>query len=103
MELRTFGVVHDLSVFAVADALNFAQRLSMRVIHDRVIELPARHKVDVLAGVQCLLGLDMSMWPDEGNLQARVGFLDFADELDVALQSEHEDRSEEHTSELQSL
>src|SRR5205823_13820900 len=74
MELRTFGVVHDLSVFAVADALNFAQRLSMRVIHDRVIELPARHKVDVLAGVQCLLGLDMSMWPDEGNLHARVGF-----------------------------
>ena len=87
VQLRTFGVVNDLAVFAIADARNLAERLSVRVIHHRVIELSARYEIDVLASVQRLLGLDVSVRPDESNLHARVGFLDFPDELDVALQA----------------
>src|SRR5438552_365255 len=47
----------------------------------------ARHKIDVRAGIQRLIGLDVSVRADESNLHARVGFLDFADELDVALKT----------------
>src|SRR3981189_2283445 len=52
------------------------------------MELPARHKIDVRAGIQRLIGLDVSGWPDESNLHAWVDFLDFPDELDVTLQTD---------------
>src|SRR5258708_23560107 len=86
MELRTLGVVHDLAVLAIADAQNPAQRLPVRIFNYRMIELPARYKIDVLAGIQRLIGLDVPVRPDESNFHARVGFLDFPDELDVAPQ-----------------
>src|SRR5467141_3003884 len=87
VQLWAFRVVHDLSVFAVAHAQNFAQRFPVRVFHHRVVALSAGHKIDVRAGIQRLIGLYMAMWSDESDLQARVGFLDFPDKLDVAFQT----------------
>src|SRR5713226_635024 len=51
-----------------------------------MVELSARHKIDVLAGHQRLVRLDVPVRPDKGNFHARIGFFDFADELDVALE-----------------
>src|SRR6267143_985622 len=52
-----------------------------------MIELSTRHEIDVLAGRQRLVRLDVSVRPDERNLHAWVGFFDFADEFDVALKT----------------
>ena len=87
VQLRALRVVNDLAVFAVADALNLAERLPVRVFHHRVIELPARHKINVFAGHHRFVRLDVPVRPHERNLHARVGFFDLADEPDVALEA----------------
>ena len=40
------------------------------------------------AGVQRFVGLDVAVRADEGDFEARVGFLDLADELDVGIEAD---------------
>ena len=87
MELRALRVVHNLAVLAVAHAKNLAERAPARVLGHRVIEFPARDEVDVFAGIQRLVGLDVSVGSDKSDLHAGIGFFDLANELQVALQT----------------
>src|SRR5713101_4829701 len=88
MQLRALRVVYDFSIFAEADAHDFAQRLPVRVLHHRMIELSACHKIDVRTSIQRLIRLDVPVRPNKSNFQAWVGFLDFPDQLDVAFQTD---------------
>src|SRR5215472_17293637 len=47
VQLGPLRVVHDLAVFSIANAQNLAERLPVRVFNSRMIELPARHEIDV--------------------------------------------------------
>src|SRR5216684_4289082 len=84
VQLRPLRAVYDLAVLAIADTQNLAQRFAVRVFDHRMVELPARHEIDVLAGTQRLVGPDVSVRTNEGNLEAWIRFLDLADQLDVA-------------------
>src|SRR6266853_1813059 len=88
VQLRALRVVYDPAVLAIADTENLAERLAVRVFDDGVIELAAGHKFDVFAGIQCFVGLDVAVGADKGDLEARIGFLDLADQLDVALETD---------------
>ncbi len=87
VQLRLGRVVNDLSIFAVAGAENILQRLAVGVVGDGVIEFAAHDEVNVFAGVQGLIRLDVAVRTDKGNFQGRVSFLDFAQELDVAVEA----------------
>src|ERR1700722_3570867 len=79
--------VDDLAVFAIADAHDFAERFAMRVFDNGMVEFTAGDKIDIFAGRQCFIGLDVAMRPNEGNLHTGIGFFNLANELDVALES----------------
>src|SRR5882762_10030479 len=88
VQLRALRVVYDPAVLAIADAENLAERLAVRVFDDGVVELAAGHKLDVFAGIQCFVGLDVPMGADKSDLEAGIPFLNLADQLDVALESD---------------
>src|ERR1700675_1046318 len=52
-----------------------------------MVEFAARDKIDVFAGHQGFIGLDVTMRSDEGNLHAGIGFFNLSNELYVALES----------------
>src|SRR6266850_1573434 len=88
VQLRALRVVYDPAVLAIADAQNLAERLAVRVFDDGVIELAAGHKLDVFAGIQGFVGLDVPMGADKSDLETGIGFLNLADQLDVALEAD---------------
>ena len=53
----------------------------MGVFDHGMIELTAGDELNVFAGVQRLIGLDVAVRADESDLHAGIGFFDFADEL----------------------
>ena len=79
--------MHHLAFFAVAHAHNLLNGLPVRVLRHRMIELPARYKIDVLARHQCLVRLDVPVRPDERNLQPWIALFDLANQLDVTIES----------------
>ncbi len=63
----------NLSVFSVADTADFVERLPAREFHRRVIELAARHEVDVLAGHKAFRGLHLDGRANESDFEVRFG------------------------------
>ena len=88
VQLRRQRVVNDLSVFAVTYSQNLAQGFTVGVLHYGMIKLPPRDKIDVFAGVECLLRPDVPGRTHKRNLHAGIGFFDLADELHVAAQAD---------------
>ena len=84
VQLGLRGIVDNLAVLAVTGPENLAQRLSVSIIRHGVIKFAAHHEVNVFAGVQRFVGLDMAVRPDKGHLEGGIAFLDFAQKLDVA-------------------
>ncbi len=87
----------DTAVLAIADPENLVEWFAVRVFHDGMIELPAGHKIDVLARHQRLIRLDVPVGTHKGDLQAGIGLFDFADEFDVAPEA---DRGREQNEEF---
>src|SRR5262249_3185759 len=71
-DLRTIGIVHDTSILPVGDAENLIERLTLRELYDRVVELFSANKVDGSTFVQCFVRRCGNWRPYEGDLQFGV-------------------------------
>ncbi len=78
VELRTRSIVDDFAILAEAGAKDLLHRLAVRVIGNGVVEFSAHHEINIFAGIQGLVGLDVPVRADESHLKRRVDFLDFA-------------------------
>ncbi len=78
VQLRPGPVVNDFAVFFVTRVKNLTHRLAMGILRHRVVEFSAHDEVDVLAGVQGLIWLDVPVRADERHLHGGVRFLDLA-------------------------
>ena len=52
-----------------------------------MVKFTAHDEIDVLAGVQRFIGLDMAVRPNESHFQRGVAFLDFPQQFDVAFKT----------------
>jgi hypothetical protein len=52
-----------------------------------VVKLASHYKIDVFARVQRLFRLDVPMRANKRDLQPRIGFLDFPDQLDITAET----------------
>ncbi len=95
VKLRALDVVDDFAVFAIADAEDLIERFAVREFGDGVIELTARDEVDVFAGGQRCVGLDVAVRADESDLHARIGFFNFAEKLDVGIEADRRGEEDE--------
>jgi len=83
-DLRTVGIVHDLTVRLVADTEDLAERFALGEFDDRVVELAAADEVEGAALVQGLVRGGGHRRPDEGDLDGRIGSLDGLGETLIA-------------------
>ena len=93
VQLAARGVVHDLAVFAIAGSENLIEGLAVCIFGDGVVEFAADDEIDVQTAVQCLFGLDVPVRTNKCHSQRWVGFLDFAEQLDITVKTDG--RSEE--------
>ena len=68
-DLRTIGIVHHASVLTVGNAEDLFERLALRELYDRVVELLATNEVDGLAFVQRFVWSGGHRRSNEGDLQ----------------------------------
>ena len=87
LNLRTVGIVHDLTVLEVRDSENVFQRLALRIFDHGVVEFLAADKIHGRGRAQRLLRQHADMRPDERNLDVRVGVLDRLRQQDVPRES----------------
>jgi len=59
----------------------------MRKFGHGVVKLASYHKIDIFARVQCLFRLDVTMRTNKRDLQPRIRFLDFPDQLDITVET----------------
>ena len=60
VQLRARSGVHDLAVFAIANAHDLADRFSVCVFHNGMVKFAAGHKINVFAGQEGFVGLDVT-------------------------------------------
>ena len=68
LQRRPRRVVDNFAVVPVAHARNLGKRLALRELDDRVVELAADDEVDLLAGQQAFVRLDLHVRADETDL-----------------------------------
>ena len=74
--LRAVGIVNDLAVFLVADAEDLVQRLALRELDDRIVELAAADEVENGALIEGAVGVGGDRRPDKGDADRRIGRFD---------------------------
>src|SRR4030095_14725453 len=62
------------------------QRFAVCKLRYRVVELSAHHEINIAACIQSFFRLDVSVRTNERDLQPGIHFLDFPDQLDVAVE-----------------
>src|ERR1017187_5254938 len=67
----------------------------MSVIGDGVIEFAAYDEINIFAGVQSLVWLDVAVRANERNFQRRIGFFDLAQELNIAVKANRRSKQNE--------
>src|SRR5208283_1521425 len=65
MQLWLRGIVNNAAILAVTGAKNLIEGLAVSIIRHGVIKFAARDEVNVFAGIQSFIGLDMAMRADE--------------------------------------
>src|SRR6185312_13390411 len=73
LDLRPVGIVDDLTVFAVADAEDLIERLSVGELDDGEVELAAANEVDGGTLIESALGVGRDRRTDETNFEVGVG------------------------------
>jgi len=66
---------------------NFVERLPVGIFGYCVVEFAAHDEIDVFAGIQRFVRLDVSVRTDERHFHGRVRFLDLSQQLDIALET----------------
>ena len=74
-DLRAVGVVDDLAVLLVADAEDLVERLALRKLDDRVIELAAADEVQRGALVEGAVRVGGHRRADEADVDGGIGAL----------------------------
>ena len=94
LNLRSVGIVHDLSVLQVRHASDLRQRLAVRVVDDRVVKFLAANEINLRAIAQRFFRQHAHVRPHKGNLDLRILLLDRARQKNVARESRR--GSEQH-------
>src|SRR5579863_3424512 len=82
LDLRTIGIMNDLSIFLVADAEDLVEGLSLRELHDGVVKLAAADEVERGALIEGAVRVGGDWRPDKAYANGRIrGFDGFGEAL----------------------
>src|SRR6516165_3146254 len=75
------------SVLPVAGTTALIERSPVGGVGIRVVKFAANDKIDVLAGIQRFVRLDVAVRSNESHFQRGIAFLDFPQQLDIAVKT----------------
>src|SRR5262245_31519561 len=86
LELRSLRIQMNSPVLAIAGSWNLAERLALCEFHNGVVKLSGHNEIDLRAG-QKAIWFELDGRADEGDLQVRFHFLDFASKRDIVVEA----------------